>query len=183
MKQLMFNRSSLAKLFACLMLIAFVPDIAWSHAALIRNTTGQFAPRGAGAAEKSGPCGGQPRGVTPTVVNAGQQVQVTWAETIKHPGYYIISISQANDQNFVAIPGFAMIPNNAVPAPTTHTRTVTIPNTPCTACTLQLIQVMTETNPPTNYYSCADIVIQTTGAPTPTPSPTGTPGPMPPACH
>jgi hypothetical protein len=32
-----------------------------------------------------------------------------------------------------------------------------MPNVNCDNCTLQLIMVMTETNPPTNYYSCADI--------------------------
>ncbi|MGI9302428.1 MAG: hypothetical protein ACR2RB_06955, partial [Gammaproteobacteria bacterium] len=33
-------------------------------------------------------------------------------------------------------------------------------NEPCDDCTLQLIQVMEDRDPPTNYYSCADVVLQ-----------------------
>ena len=52
-----------------------------------------------------------------------------------------------------------------------------MPNTPCTTCALQVIQVMTE-NPamPSLYYSCADIVILPAGSTLPAQNP----GPYPP---
>jgi len=41
-----------------------------------------------------------------------------------------------------------------------YTQTVTLPNKPCTNCTLQLMQIMTTQVPYDSfYYQCADIVI------------------------
>ena len=43
---------------------------------------------------------------------------------------------------------------------------VTIPNTPCTKCQLQLTQFMSD-NPNSGYYECADIVIDDAATGTP----------------
>jgi uncharacterized protein (TIGR03382 family) len=78
---------------------------------------------------------------------------VSWIETIDHPGYYQLFFSAANDQNWVLIADQIPIPTGTQPG----SMEITLPSTPCTTCTLQLIQVMTETM--SNYYSCADLVL------------------------
>ena len=50
-----------------------------------------------------------------------------------------------------------------VPATRFYTRTITLPNIECNDCSLQLIQVMTDRSPPSNYYSCADIQLTSNG--------------------
>lgn len=127
-----------------------------------------------------GPCGGLPRGATPTVLTAGTQLTVQWEETIQHPGKYFISFSPANDAGFEANRLATIVDTqNGQIAGVSHkyTANIRVPNTPCDGCTLQLIQSMEE-NPlaPTFYYSCADIRIVASGA-LPTPSP---PQPTPP---
>ncbi|MDP3233337.1 MAG: Ig-like domain-containing protein [Myxococcales bacterium] len=129
------------------------PALALAHAHLLTPT-----PRNT-LANKTGPCG-SPRTATSVNFAPGATITLTWAETINHPGHYRIAFSPANDQGFDANILRDNIPN---PAGTqaTNTATVTLPTTPCTGCTLQLIQVMTNTNPASNYYSCADITIGT----------------------
>jgi hypothetical protein len=103
-------------------------------------------------ANKIGPCGPS-RTATATVFQPGQTIDVLWTETIAHPGHYTISFSSANDTNFRVlvdnIPNPEGVQNGGY--------RITLPNELCSACTLQLIQVMTENSVPTNYYSCADI--------------------------
>jgi hypothetical protein len=111
---------------------------------------------------KTGPCGGVARG-TATQLTAGQTITVEWEETIEHPGRYLISFSEKNDTNFTELKRVEDTKNGSNDLPHRYSTTITVPNVNCTACTMQLIQVMTE-NPaaPRNYYSCADIAI--TGA-------------------
>ena len=97
----------------------------------------------------------------------GQTITVTWAETVNHPGYYRIAFSPSGDTGFDANVLMNNIPNPAG-LQATNSATVTLPATPCTQCTLQLIQVMTESTPPSNYYSCADITIGPAANPPPT---------------
>ena len=128
---------------------------------------------------KVGPCGNLPRVAQPAVLNPGSTITVYWEETIYHPGRFEFYFSEAGDQNFVLL---KTIPNNTAGTPVPHqfNTTLTLPNKPCTACTLQMIQVMTENpNNPTNYYSCADMQLTaTTTTPDPTPV-EPTPGPSP----
>ena len=63
------------------------------------------------------------------------------------------------------------------PIPHLYHSLITLPMQTCDACSLQLIQVMTDSN--TNYYSCSDIKLATGSTPTPTPAPTPTPTPAP----
>jgi hypothetical protein len=108
---------------------------------------------------KVGPCGGVPRGETPHVFEAGSEIEVVWDEYIDHPGYYQLSFSLAGDRDFVLLAD--AIPDVRIPAgqrAAVYSLVVRLPETPCEAGTLQLIQVMTE-NPsrPELYFSCADI--------------------------
>lgn len=116
------------------------------------------------------PCGGKPRTGTPAMFTSGQTITVTWEETISHPGCFIIKLSQANDQNFLML---ANPPHSNVGAvPRQYSAQVKLPDgVTCSACTIQLIQVMNSTVPcpVTNipvgdsYYSCADVQIVTPG--------------------
>jgi len=135
--------------------VLVLPGLAFGHARLTspppRSTT----------IGKTAPCAGIPRTGTPTVLTAGQMLKVDWIETIDHPGHYELAISPADDQNFVTILGD--IPDRAFPQGADHndyTTMLQIPQTTCTACTLQLIQFMSEKPPGQQYYySCADIQI------------------------
>lgn len=139
-----------------LTLLSLVSSLLWAHARL--DTEGVVPPRSANAGIKTGPCGADPVG-TPTPFHAGSTIIVSWVETIDHPGEYRLSFSPANDANFVLLGN--PIPDTQDDGLTPHyySTTVTLPEEPCAQCTLQLIQVMTDRNPPTNYYSCATIAI------------------------
>lgn len=136
-----------------LVLASLVPCAAQAHAHLISP-----APRTTQSL-KAGPCGGVPRTGKPTVFEPGQTITVVWAETQTHPGSYRIAFSPANDLGFDDNVLKSNIPNPGGVQATNSTQ-VTLPNVTCSACTLQLIQVMTNTNPPSNYYSCADIALE-----------------------
>lgn len=71
---------------------------------------------------------------------------IEWEETIDHPGRYIISFSSANDQGFELNVLRGNIPDiqNRATLPHKYVVNVTVPNHPCEACTLQLVQSMEE---------------------------------------
>ena len=103
---------------------------------------------------KSGPCG-YARTNDPAVFRAGETVTLQWEATIYHRGYFRVAFSPANDQGFddnVLLDNITEVQGQRI-----YSAQVTLPDTPCDNCTLQLIQVMLDRNPPTNYYSCADI--------------------------
>lgn len=145
--------------------VLFVPLLAFGHARLIEP-----APRNAGSGIKTGPCGNIPRTNNPRVLVAGSQLTVRWEETINHPGRYYISFSASGDQGFEQNRLATVVDTQDMPIGTgpnhQYQTVITVPNTPCTNCTLQMIQSMEE-NPqaPTFYYSCADIqIVSQTGA-------------------
>lgn len=105
---------------------------------------------------KVGPCGNVARGSTPAVFKAGQTITLNWESTIYHEGYFRISFAAAGDTGFEQTVLLDNIPERERP-PGPYSAQVTLPSEPCEACTLQLIQVMLDRTPPTNYYSCADI--------------------------
>jgi hypothetical protein len=139
--------------------------------------------RGTDPGVKVGPCGGLARVAQPAVLTPGSVITVNWEETIYHPGRFEFYFSQGGDKDFVLL---KTINNNSAGTPVPHqfTTTVVLPNAPCDACTLQMIQVMTE-NPamPTNYYSCADVQLKAeTTTPTDPTTPTTPTTPKDPNC-
>lgn len=104
---------------------------------------------------KVGPCGNLPRSATPARLTAGATIEVEFESSIYHQGHFRIAFSAADDTGFDQhiladdIPDYANQPDRRM--------NLTLPDVECQACTLQLIQVMMDRSPPTNYYSCADI--------------------------
>lgn len=151
---------------------------ALAHARI--KVTGALVPRSNNAGIKVGPCGGLARLANPAVYPPGATIQVDWEETINHPGRYEFYFSQANDANFVLLRTIEDNQDTTNDLPHQYSTTITLPNVTCDACTLQMIQVMTE-NPaaPSLYFSCADIRLQS-NAPMPPPvddpNPPGDPG-------
>lgn len=145
-----------------------------------RFTAGGNIPgRDNNAGHKTGPCGGVARTATPKALTAGTQVRVDWEETIQHPGRYEFYFSPAGDANFVKIGQVIDTQDSAANLPHAYNTMLTVPSGACTDCTLQMIQVMTENNPPTLYYSCADVTVSSAPTPSPTPLPTPSPAPGP----
>ncbi len=130
---------------------------------------------------KTGPCGKTAPGANAprTEFKAGQRFEIIWFETIDHPSKYHIAFSADETDNFSLIlmdlDDFdndeirpedlpqkqdvdGRVPNR-INNPRAYTYTITVPNIPCERCSLQLIQRMYDRNPPTNYFSCADIKI------------------------
>lgn len=136
----------------CGLLLSIVAFEASAHARWLAS--GPTPGRTNNDANKVGPCGAA-RTNNPAVFRAGETVNLEWEATIYHRGYFRIAFSPANDQGFddnVLLDNYSELQGQR-----TYSAAVTLPNTPCDNCTLQLIQVMLDRNPPTNYYSCADI--------------------------
>jgi len=153
------HSSTSINIFLFCVLLAF-SQIVFSHARW--SLTGLVKPRtNSTGLKEPAPCGGVARTSTPVVLQSGSTVNVQFEETINHPGYFRISFSSASDSGFdenILVPN---IPE--VPATRFYTQSITLPDIECSDCTLQLIQVMTDRTPSTNYYSCADIQLTTTG--------------------
>lgn len=144
---------------------------AWDPASAV------IKPRSADNGLKTGPCGGIARTATPAQFTPGQVIEVSWKETVNHPGSYRIAFSPANDSGFDNTVLYTAVDTlgTETPVPHFYKTTIALPTQSCEACTLQLIQVMTESTPPSLYYSCADIRIAaaaTGGGTTPAPTPT-----------
>lgn len=162
----------------------------FAHARL--KTSGALVPRSTDPGIKAGPCGGVARLAAPAVYAPGTTITVNWEETINHPGRFEFYFSQAGDANFgtpIAVRNKLAAENAAIVGTNyrQYSASITLPNVTCTDCTLQMIQVMTETNPPSLYYACADVRLQA-GAPMPAPAPVPNPAPAPapapgPGCH
>ena len=146
------------------------------------DLNGIVKPRTDAANLKSGPCGGIPKKTTPTTFSPGQTITVSFEETVNHPGYYRIAFSPANDQGFsnnILLDNIQDTKDTETPLPHFFSASITLPMQPCDACTLQLIQVMTDSNPSSNYYSCSDIKLVDGGGTTPPPPPPPPPSPPP----
>jgi hypothetical protein len=124
-----------------------------------------------------------------TTFHAGETITVAWQETIYHPGYFRISLAQAEPANATS----ANFPDPALTDPQdchydhaavqtgphdnvladglymasnqegsnrSLMQDVKLPNVPCDRCTLQVVQVM-EGHPGAScfYFHCADIEI------------------------
>jgi len=143
---------------------------------------------------KQAPCGttGDRRTTDPSRISTfrpGQVITVRFKETIDHPGHYRIAFDDDGQDAFVDPASFTDI--QATPAPPIlqdgitdkaggeYQVDITLPNIECQNCTLQLIQVMTDSPPyviNTNdvYHQCADITL--TSSATTTDAGTGSDG-------
>ena len=142
--------------------ISLIPTSVLAHARWVIDSV--TPPRTNDTGLKVDPCGGKPRTTRSTIFSAGQTVELEFEETVNHPGHYRIAFSPANDLNFdsyVLVDNIPDTTNNGA-----YTQQVTIPMEVCSACTLQLIQVMTTSATPLPgdyYYSCTDIQITSPG--------------------
>jgi hypothetical protein len=128
---------------------------------------------------KVGPCGrlGGARTDLVTTVRPGQGLEVVFDEIIDHPGYYRIAFDPAGDDDlappvwngasFVNPPNVTVLADHLPDTVLTHGDvTVQLPDLECDACTLQVIEVMTD-KPPYDglddfYFQCADLVLSRT---------------------
>ncbi len=139
----------------------FAPATVAAHIALKVPTTRT-------AEQKAGPCGtaGSVRGANVTTYAPGETITVEWDETVDHPGHYRIAFDADGQDAFVNPSrstdnfAFTLVDKIADKAGGRYTQQVTLPTTPCTNCTIQLMQVMTTTEPYNSFYwQCADIMI------------------------
>ena len=141
-------------------------DRAEGHARIKPGST--LEPRSESSGLKTEPCGD----VDPStdsddikVLKAGDQLKVYWEETINHPGWFRIAFSKDGKTGFddnvlkddIKDDQDGYVSYNDPDTWHQFSTTVTLPDIECDKCTIQLIQVMTDRDPPTNYYSCADI--------------------------
>jgi hypothetical protein len=143
-----------------------------------------------GDPQKVGPCGvASPTAAMLTNVvttfHPGEKVTLQWQETIAHDGWFRIAISYNNRSDLmdpvatfdatgnstnapIENPAVAPVlvdglyPHNAadITTPKMWSYDLTLPQTPCTKCTLQIIQFMNHHPPGYFYHHCADISIQ-----------------------
>lgn len=124
---------------------------------------------------KNAPCGPTTdvRGSQTTCFAPGATVQVSWVETVDHPGHYRIMFDDDGTDAFVDPTSFddtcspsstCLVDDIADKSGGAYTQEITLPMTECDNCTLQLVQVMTDKSPYGDgndlYYQCADIVIK-----------------------
>lgn len=163
------------RFFATLAAIGLLSVPAVAHAHTVMNSP---TPRDASDAHKSGPCGGVARVGKPTQYTPGQKVTVEFTETVDHRGCFQVAFSAANDANFTVLAQIDDPTGDAVPKK--RTVDVTLPTTPCPACTLVVRQLMinqpckttqqpNETGAGDTYFSCADICIGATCTSAPDP--------------
>ncbi len=181
---------------ARLLLVVSAPTIALAISAISSTAHGHArmkspTPRDTHSDYKSPPENnvgiGEPCGVArtasqpSTTLTPGAALTVTWEETINHKGCFLVDFSPASDGNWqmLGVKSHSNPPAPATPSTTTPRQWsvgVTLPSTPCTACTMRVRQLMlnsdqTDSACPTatvpaggTYYSCANVVLGTTGA-------------------
>jgi len=168
--------------FVCpLALVLAAPVIAEAHIQLTY-------PLPRSTLQKDRHCGSPTRSQNPTVLPPGATFNVTWNETIPHPGHYRISFDTEGEDFTIPLgyDDFTQTENVLVDDITDNEGTgsysveITLPDVECETCTLQLIQMMTDKAPYGEvageaddiYFQCADIALRS-GAPDPEPDPTG----------
>lgn len=146
------------------------------------KVTGTLKPRSIESGLKTPPCGDIAVDETRRVsLTKGQTLKVEWEETINHTGLFKIFFSQDGENGFGSNPikeiqddqngSIVYADPNSWHQFSTE---IQVPDVLCDKCTFQLIQVMTDTNPPSMYYSCADVKITAPPAPSTSASNPGT---------
>lgn len=154
--------------------LAFVNSNAYAHTLLMNPP-----PLTSDDNAKSGPCGcyfgagpedpaedgtatACPANYKTTSLEAGTQLQVTWKETVNHTGKFRIALSDkpinlVKRADLDAAVVYEGDDTNTVSGGLIS-KTITIPDKPCTNCVIQLRQFMAGASKP-YYYSCAAIDI------------------------
>ena len=102
-----------------------------------------------------------------TTYAPGQQIIVSFVETVDHPGEFRVAFSpkppmEVTEEDFENAEIQITIPDEQAGGP--GSVMITLPDTPCEECTIQLRQLM-EGSPAPFYYSCASIAIVEGGGP------------------
>jgi hypothetical protein len=141
--------------------LVLVPSLAHAHTVLLDpppRDPNQIKVFPCGGAGPSAAASGQR-----TTYAAGSTITVEFSEFVQHPGYFRIAFSPNGLDGFDQ---HVLVPMIADTNDEHYSVQVTLPDTPCDNCSLQLIQCMDASMPPvascSNYYSCADLVL--TGA-------------------
>jgi hypothetical protein len=146
-----------------------------------------------GPDQKTPPCGtaaeDNESGIV-TTFTAGETIDVEWQETVGHPGFFRIAVAEDRDdlvdppvvtsngdgvsgQSISATveePDLPVLESGLFPRETVSgaqaapfRTTVTLPDTACESCTLQVIQFMSQHGPGYFYHHCANIRIVAAG--------------------
>lgn len=159
-----------ASLAASFALVGAAPSHALAHT-LLENPPPLTDDDGA----KEPPCGcvfggtpACPATYDTMTVTAGEQLVVSWVETVNHPGSFTIKIVPSSVEEVTAgllavAPPIAEIDDTNETSGATITHTITVPNIECEgSCTLQLVQNMSDSGD--QYFTCASINIVPPGA-------------------
>lgn len=150
----------------------FLATVSFAHARLsVTTATGgipRLVPRNSSDGNKgdaASPCGTTTRGTNPVVLTVGETVTAEFEETIGHTGTFQLNFSQMGQVNFTTLVPAQTDDATAVGATPNKGRfQFTVPNTPCTDCTIQFVQDMSGA---LNYKSCVDVIITPANAPAP----------------
>ena len=151
-----------------IVLLAAAPHaIALGHARLIGTA---LPPRSTADNLKVGPCGNVSAQM-PTDLVAGQELKLDWEETINHPGWFEFRFSTDGIDFSNLLLKVTDTQNTTTDLPHKYQGVLKIPDATCENCVIQFIQVMTDSNPARNYYSCADVNIKSKSIPDPKQTP------------
>jgi hypothetical protein len=149
-------------------------SVSFGHSRLSVTTVGggipRLIPRNSSDGNKgdvASPCGptNTTRGTNPVVLTVGETISAEFEETIGHVGTFQLNFSQMGQVNFAPLAPSQNDDNTAVGAvPNKGQFQFTVPNTPCTDCTIQFVQDMGGT---LHYKSCVDVIITPVNAPPP----------------
>lgn len=152
----------------------FLVSSTFGHARLSVTTANGGVPRliprnssDGNKGDPSSPCGsGSPtRSANPVLLTVGETITAEFEETIGHVGTFQLNFSQMGQVNFNPLVPAQTDDNTAVgAAPNKGRFQFTVPNTPCTDCTIQFVQDMGST---LHYKSCVDVIITPVNAPPP----------------
>ena len=115
--------------------------------------------------DNPGPCGGaayNTRMPNPLQFTVGQTIAIEVNETINHPGRFIVQFSPANDTGYWAPQNQLAVIEDLQNRARTPVN-ITLPNTPCTNCTLRVLQEMDD-QPGEFYVHCVDIILNQVAA-------------------
>ncbi len=168
----------MGKIMPSLNALAFVGVLMCSAPAAAHMIISSHETRDGAEQLKDGPCGadGSVRGDVIHTFEAGSTIELRWDEFIPHPGHYRLAFDEDGQDDFVDPAGYEdfytndavlvddLFPHQRNEIDGTWVYELQLPDTPCTNCTLQLVQMMTD-KPPyvvgTNdlYYNCLDLVL------------------------